>query len=291
MVAPIQNPIKSLSQGTLDQTSHNEIISYYIPFRAWTSGWTGARRIPRTSGSATSGHSNFCSVRYQCEAVEGLLSAWPPNPPSAEVLQSTALTPSGGPVALSLAPSRHPTQTARPWGGGGVRATGCAAVVAGCKTHISPIAGPAASVATRPTPPAVPARAGSDAAPALTPFILRVLLRCRRRRYARPFFQRPPAPLFPAPFLDRVRAWARAPHTVAHHGDVSVQGVCQPVWQEGDADPDGGAGRYALCLRWPLGRDVLFLVFFIEEGVGGGRKRLCGVGGRCFVSSFECGSG
>lgn len=165
----------------------------------WTSGWTGARRIPRTSGSVTSGHSNFCSVRYQCEAVEGLLSAWAPNPPSAEVLQSTALTPSGGPVALSLAPSRHPTQTARPWGGG--RCAGGRVCGGGgwLQDPHQPHRRPAASVATRLTPSAVPARAGSDAAPALTPFILRVLLRCRRRRYARPFFQRPPAPLFPIP--------------------------------------------------------------------------------------------
>lgn len=65
-----------------------------------------------------------------------------------------ALTPSEGArrtFAGTLA-SPDPTQTARPWGGGGVRAAGaCGAVAAGCKTHISPIAG-----LPRPSPPVGP---------------------------------------------------------------------------------------------------------------------------------------
>lgn len=136
-------------------------------------------------------------ILFRPRQCEGLLSARAPNPPSAGVLHTSFDTVGGGPSHFRWHPRVTRPDTDSALVGGGWCAGGRGVWCGGgwLQDPHQPHRRPAASVATRRSLSAVPARAGSDAAPALTPFILRVLLRCRRRRYPRLFFQRPHAPL------------------------------------------------------------------------------------------------
>lgn len=154
-------------------------------------------------------------ILFRPRQCEGLLSARAPNPPSAGVLHTSFDTVGGGPSHFRWHPRvTRPDTDSAPVGGGwcaGGRGVWCGG--GWLQDPHQPHRRPAASVATRRSLSAVPARAGSDAAPALTPFILRVLLRCRRRRYPRLFFQRPHAPPSCPPPLPRPCARAGASPT------------------------------------------------------------------------------